>query len=171
MPAINRVPKALLSILDGQVQGNNPKDMEPLIRGIVSMDPLYFAAKGWEFVQVQSVLPGGIKGLCCQQVIPDGQMWFIRCLGATLFGGVGMVPASGVWTPIWLASNATTTQGTSMGNDHTVTTSDATVTKVGQHFETYFTAGAGESIAWWSGTEYANPVTIQANWSFVRFQA
>lgn len=81
MGTINRVPKGLLSILDGQTMGDNPSELSAAVVGTLPMLPLYLAAKGWETIVTGAVFNPGTQGIIDVVTVPVGQFWLVRAIG------------------------------------------------------------------------------------------
>jgi hypothetical protein len=170
MPFINRVPKALLSVLDGQTMGTNPKDMESLVRGTLELRPFYFAGKGWEQYQVQSVYTTGTKGFQGAITIPDGEVWIIRNMGIQVQGAVGMVAGNAQWTPVW-TSNSGGVNYVPLAPIQQIGAGELLTNKHGVYFDDNFVAVAGDLLGWWLASVFLADVTIQSYANFVRFKA
>ena len=171
MPTINRVPKALLSILDGQTMGNNPKEIEPLIRGTLDLKPLYFAGRGWESAQIQTVINAGTIGVCGPVFVPEGEVWFMRSTGIAIVGAPAMLLSGGSFVPVWWPNPSVPLSQVPMGPAANLSISDTVNPRHGLYLDDPFVVSGGESVAWWSGTVYLSNITINHWYSWVRFKA
>jgi len=151
MPAINRNPKGLLSILDGQTQGNNPKDLEPLVRGILDMSPLYYAARGWEVVSQAANQPLGSTGpWSAILTVPSGELWMVRAMGlAPTVGALVPGPQTQVFTPLFYP--ITSGVYTALGPAQAFQYDSTKFPQLGQLFGEPLVLTSGNGLGWNTG--------------------
>lgn len=170
MPTINRVPKALLSLLDGQTMGDNPKDLGSTVQPILDLQPHYLSGKGWELVTGQTgTLAVGSTGQVSPVLVPSGEYWFVGAIGCFV-----SLPTAALervlLTPTW---------GISLAPSVSVGLSEATMlqidasshVKTAHSFNPLLTVVSGQVLAWDSGTEHSAILTVTTYLRIVRFQA
>lgn len=82
MAFINRVPRALQSILDGQTSGNNPAQMSDLVSGSIDILALYMMGRGWETRFALESMAAGLAGVRALITVPDGEIWGVRAISS-----------------------------------------------------------------------------------------
>jgi hypothetical protein len=167
MPAINRLPRGLLSILDGQTLGTNPKDLDPLVHAQLPILPLYLASKGWETV-ISSSANVTAAGVTSAILVPNGEFWYVRFMG--FFYEPGDPTRYQEVTPYWRRTPID--QPTFVDSSSQFTTQASLAANVsGHYFSEPFTVSSGMTVGHYASMPSPATSLLTSNLSICRFQA
>lgn len=79
MGAVNRVTRGLLSLMDSQVQGDNPNDLSSSIIPTIQVEDFLRSSKGYDVVSTTTTVTTAPSSTVVTQV-PSGETWQVACI-------------------------------------------------------------------------------------------